>query len=383
MANNVFANGRELSWKSGAGKSICAMPDVCFTPPENPATPPGVPVPYPNTGMASDTTDGSKKVQISGKEVMLKNKSYFKSSTGDEAGSAAKKGLISSKNKGKVYYVAWSMNVKIEGENAVRHLDMTTGNHASPLANAAVPWPFVDEADVATMEACKDDIQKEKTACAGYKPHADPGKDVCEATGLDQPFSRDKALVQKRAQSANTDPCAAARRCQLVEYQLPDSKKKPGINACCPAQTGDHLMPKSSFFKVSVANGEKLPGYDKPPGEYSIDKAPVMCTEGGSCSGTHGLRHSHHKSFSKVDPKAPTSFDAEAKHCAEGAAEVAPQCDVGCIEAQLKAGHKKMGCDTSKPVKHSPTGTPLSESEFDARCQQALTPSPAGVSPGA
>ena len=49
-----------------------------MTPPENPATPPGVPVPYPNTGMASDTTDGSRSVQISGKEIMLKNKSYFK-----------------------------------------------------------------------------------------------------------------------------------------------------------------------------------------------------------------------------------------------------------------------------------------------------------------
>ena len=92
MGNDVFANGREISCKSGKGKSICAFPDVCFTPPENPATPTGVPIPYPNTGMSSDTTDGSKTVQISGKEVMLKNKSYFKRSTGDEAGCAAKRG---------------------------------------------------------------------------------------------------------------------------------------------------------------------------------------------------------------------------------------------------------------------------------------------------
>src|SRR5512139_3895303 len=103
MANEVYANGMELACKAGAGKTICAMPDVCFTPPENPATPPGVPVPYPNTGFASDTSDGSKTVQISGKEIMLKNKSYFKKSTGDEAGCAAKKGVISSKNTGKVY----------------------------------------------------------------------------------------------------------------------------------------------------------------------------------------------------------------------------------------------------------------------------------------
>ena len=38
MANDVFANGREISCKKADGKSICAFPDVCMTPPENPAT---------------------------------------------------------------------------------------------------------------------------------------------------------------------------------------------------------------------------------------------------------------------------------------------------------------------------------------------------------
>jgi hypothetical protein len=142
LSNDVFANGRELACKAGSGKSICAFPDVCMTPPENPATPPGVPVPYPNTGMASDTTSGSRTVKITGKEVMLKNKSYFKKSMGDEAGCAAKKGVVSSVNRGKIYFTAWSMDVKIEGENAVRHLDMTTHNHGSSMNTG--PWPFVD-----------------------------------------------------------------------------------------------------------------------------------------------------------------------------------------------------------------------------------------------
>src|SRR5712671_4164856 len=107
MSNEVYANGMDLACKPGQGNSICAFPDVCFTPPENPATPPGVPIPYPNTGMASDTTDGSKTVQISGKEVMLKDSSYFKKSTGDEAGSAPLKGVMTHKNTGKVYYTSW------------------------------------------------------------------------------------------------------------------------------------------------------------------------------------------------------------------------------------------------------------------------------------
>lgn len=144
MANDVFANGREISCKKADGKTICEFPDVCFTPPENPATPPGVPIPYPNTAFAKDTTKGSKTVKITGQEVMLKNKSYFKTSTGDEAGCAAKKGVITSKIKGKAYFISWSMDVKFEGENVVRHLDMTTNNHASPMANGSVPQMHTD-----------------------------------------------------------------------------------------------------------------------------------------------------------------------------------------------------------------------------------------------
>jgi hypothetical protein len=143
MANDVFANGREVSCKAADGKAICAFPDVCFTPPENPATPPGVPIPYPNTGMAKDTTQGSKTVKVSGKEVMLKNKSHFKKSTGDEPGSAAKKGVLTSTNRGKVYFTSWSMDVKIEGQNVVRHLDLTTHNHMSFPGNTP-PWPYID-----------------------------------------------------------------------------------------------------------------------------------------------------------------------------------------------------------------------------------------------
>ena len=64
MGCAVYANGMSIACKVADGKSIAAMPDVCFTPPLTPATPPGVPIPYPNTGMASDTTDGSQTVQI-------------------------------------------------------------------------------------------------------------------------------------------------------------------------------------------------------------------------------------------------------------------------------------------------------------------------------
>ena len=35
----VFANGLEIACKAQSNKVIAAFPDVCFTPPENPATP--------------------------------------------------------------------------------------------------------------------------------------------------------------------------------------------------------------------------------------------------------------------------------------------------------------------------------------------------------
>lgn len=358
MSNQVFANGRELACKAGSGKTICAMPDVCMTPPENPATPPGVPVPYPNTGLASDTSDGSTTVKISGQEIMLKDRSKFKSSTGDEAGCAAKKGVINSKNRGPVYFVAWSMDVKVEGENAVRHMDMTTGNHASPAGNAAIPWTFVDTMSPADKRKCAADKRKEKKACKDYTPYKDPGKDVCEEAGLDGAFSRDKATSTKRAASASANKCAAARRCRLVPFNA----KPDGIKGCCPAQTGDHIIPKSSFFQKSVADGKAMPGWgpNNGKGGYDINAAPCMCLEGGSCTGSHGLRHSHHKSYSDVDAGTHVSFDDEAAHCAEGAKAVAPQCSEACIKAQLKEGHERMG-DTSNNVKHSPTGTDYSD----------------------
>jgi hypothetical protein len=170
MANDVFANDREISCKAADGKSVAAFPDVCFTPPETAATPIGVPIPYPNTAFAKDTTSGSKTVKISGKEVMLKDRSYFKTSTGDEAGCAAKKGILTSVNKGKAYFTSWSMDVKFEGENVVRHLDLTTHNHASTPGNTGT-WLYVDTRT--EKRACKKEMKRVDKKC---KPTKKQGK---------------------------------------------------------------------------------------------------------------------------------------------------------------------------------------------------------------
>jgi hypothetical protein len=63
--------------------------DICFDPPQTPATPPRVPIPYPNISMAKNTTKGSKKVKISGKMLPVKG-SRFSKSEGDEAGTSSR-----------------------------------------------------------------------------------------------------------------------------------------------------------------------------------------------------------------------------------------------------------------------------------------------------
>ena len=221
MSNQVYANNMEVSCKQAAGKSICASPDVCMTPPQTPATPPGVPIPYPNTGMASDCTDGSSSVKISGQEVMLKNKSYFKKSTGDEAGCAPMKGVVTHKNMGKVYFKAWSMDVKAEGENVVRHLDITTHNHASEPPNPA-PQVHTDAAATASTpmkEPCDHEYECKPIPREGQKEKGIDGAIADKRLGPNagDPFEA-RAIEHNRAEivdSADISPDFKCKKCPL------------------------------------------------------------------------------------------------------------------------------------------------------------------------
>ena len=73
---------------------------------------------------------------------MLKDQSYYKTSPlGDEAATKTLgQGVITHVITGKTYFIAWSMDVKFEGENVDRHTDLTTSNHASNPANASAPF---------------------------------------------------------------------------------------------------------------------------------------------------------------------------------------------------------------------------------------------------
>lgn len=355
MANEVYANGREISCKAASGNSICSFPDVCFTPPLTPATPPGVPIPYPNTGMASDTSGGSKTVKISGKEVMLKNSSYFSKSTGDEAGCAPKKGVLTSKNMGKVYFNAWSMDVKIEGENAVRHLDLMTHNHMSFPGNTG-PWPYMDMAAMAKDpdHPCLDDMEKEFKACEGYKPYGD--KDPCDEIVKEKPARRKPyGEANYLAEEVAANECLAARRCTLQPYILTDEEKKktPG---CCPPQTPHHLIEASALHDKGRGGAGSTPLGDIH--DYNENHAPCVCAEGCTQNGgTHGLMHTF-QSASAAGQTETTYGDAKDR-AVEAMEKVFPEsdCNPDCIKAQLDDYHNKCGIDNSTKIKAVSTGS--------------------------
>lgn len=136
MGCDVYADGDEIACEAGGGKVIAAFPDVCMSPPSPPAGP--IPVPYPDTSFSKDMKNGSKNVKISNKPVMLKDKSFYKSSPlGNEAATRSfGAGVVTHVITGKTHFNAWSMDVKFEGLNVPRHIDLTTSNHASPGGNS-------------------------------------------------------------------------------------------------------------------------------------------------------------------------------------------------------------------------------------------------------
>src|SRR5215831_6230899 len=168
MANEVYANGREIACKAAAGKSVAAFPDTCLSPPSPPAGP--VPIPYPNTAYASDTTNGSTTVMISGQEVMLKDDSTFKKSTGDEAATKSLgMGVVTHAIQGEASFISWSMDVHIEGQNVDRHLDQMLHNEQCNNPANTTPWVYLDASAFGKEAACSGDKDKMDTACSKTK----------------------------------------------------------------------------------------------------------------------------------------------------------------------------------------------------------------------
>jgi hypothetical protein len=365
MSVNVFANGMEIACKAASGQSAAAFPDVCLSPPSPPAGP--VPIPYPNTAKASDTANGSTTVMICDQEVMLKDQSVFKTSTGNEAATKSLgMGVVTHTIQGEASFIVWSMDVKFEGANVPRHMDMMVHNEQSNPANTA-PWGYVSIASRAAGGVCHQNMQDEQTACANFNP-----PDPCEAAGLHTTPNAPRPALRQTSLSALTSAeaiqrrnppppppnvaalnCLKARRCQVTNYRP---------NNCCPGQTADHVLPKASIARRGTGNIAGWPN-------YTIDNAPCVCAEGKNNTwGSHGLRHSYHKTWPPTNPLtipypvgAAMPFDDAVRHAARGVKEVfrSSGCNIDCLVEQLTAGHQGMfnpAAGPPPPVQYRPSG---------------------------
>jgi uncharacterized protein DUF4150 len=110
MSQTTFADSRGIVHKGSGGMSV-VFPDVCKTPPGP------VPIPYPNMGRSSDTSQGPTTVTTNGQMPMVKGALYSRSYL-DEPGVAG--GVLSQVNRDVCEYLIYSFDVKFEGNNVCR-----------------------------------------------------------------------------------------------------------------------------------------------------------------------------------------------------------------------------------------------------------------------
>jgi hypothetical protein len=139
MADNVFINGRAAIHSGSAGKSI-AFPDVCLCPPPPPSGP--IPTPLPNTAQAMDLQGGATTVTIEGNPI-AHAKSFIAKSTGNEVATSTGGGVITHVVQGMAYFQTFSMDVFIESQPAVRHMDLVTHNHMAMMPGNTPPAPWM------------------------------------------------------------------------------------------------------------------------------------------------------------------------------------------------------------------------------------------------
>jgi hypothetical protein len=240
MSNEVYANDNAISCKSGDGKVIAAMPDVCLSPPSPPAGP--VPIPYPNTSFSKDLQQGSKTVVIDGKEIALKDQSFFKTSPlGDEPATNSFGGsVITHVITGKTYFNAWSMDVKFEGANVDRHMDLTTSNHASYPGSTG---PMSEMEKLALKR-----FKEGKCPCCGKKIHGRKQGKAKQRGDVD--MNRDEWYLQN-IQRRYPNPTAAYNRLNeyittIDEIKDMEAKKKAGDPTCpCKCKGKTRLLPEA------------------------------------------------------------------------------------------------------------------------------------------
>jgi hypothetical protein len=156
VGDKVFVNGRSAIHAGSAGKTIC-FPDVNLCPPTPPAGP--VPMPLPNMAQGADLQGGASSVLIEG-NPMAKKSSFLAKSTGNEAAQSTGGGVVSHVVQGKAYFTSFSFDVTVEGEEAPRHLDMLTHNHAAQSPPNSAMGTYLGMMDPAVIPPASEERPK-------------------------------------------------------------------------------------------------------------------------------------------------------------------------------------------------------------------------------
>jgi hypothetical protein len=235
--------------------------------------------------------------------------------------------------------------VKIEGQNADRHLDAMLHNEQCSPANTP-PMVYVDES--AFGDDDNKDCAKDKKAMEDACKDQDPCPGVLGITKSKQLalFGGDRKKAANAAEAeAKKNKCVEKSRCYLRPY-IPGATK----DGCCPGQTGHHIPPKACF---KGPTGRYM-------GNYSSRSALVVCMEGMSQHfGSHGKNHAAIEWLAKQKGiKEGQWCDAKDYNmmCAQ-TVEAQCGCKKECIAAQLNEQSDHNGVKNIRHVSsHSSSG---------------------------
>ena len=261
--HNVFTNNRSNIHKGSGDKAFAAAPDVCKTPVGSAV----VPIPYPNISQSSTLKKGTKSVKVNGQPAALKT-STFASSSGDQAGSIG--GIMSGVTGKETEFSSFSFDVKFEGKNVVRHLDMTTHNKKNTVG-------AVVGSATAPVIAKKDKQYKcEWKNCKGeHDAEIEYDDDGCtvraEYTGIWQdPWF---GVISKTSSKITL---AHYKKENKVKHQK-TAKDLFGTNQY--ATENHHIIPIKAIEKLKIlSHNAKLIGFDINDGRYGI-KLPYFITD--------------------------------------------------------------------------------------------------------
>jgi hypothetical protein len=284
MTKNVFAGTWEIAAENGMNKSIARFPDVCLSPPSPPAGP--IPIPYPDTSFSNNLKSPSSTVKIGGKGAALAQKSYYKESVlGDEAATRTfGANILTHQITGKTYFQAWCMDVKFEGKNVCRHLDITTSNHASPPTTTA-PLPSAEMMAMPAQQA----IDEDKCPCCGEALHpyqkgddGKPLKPISEKDYYEKKIKKREDEVRAKANRKNvakTNAKLAALAAKRTEMNELLALKADSRKAVADAKAAGNDPAQAGCRNVTEQDGQGCGTYfDTQDVKYS---KPVMVGASG------------------------------------------------------------------------------------------------------